>query len=634
MAQQVIWCKGNTTLYFTAASESLKEGDEFNGQTVTTAWGSDDILSTTTDIPAWATVVGQEMTQVVIDSSFQDVKLTSTSAWFQGCEKLASIEGLAFLNTQDVTTMSNMFYGCKSLKEINLNGLYTENLVNMANMFHGCTSLTSIDLNSLYTGKVKNMSSLFYGCTELKSVRLDSIDTYFLSDMSYMFSGCTGLDSLDLDSLNTMNVKDMSYMFNECTQLRSIKLSRLKTNSVQNMTHMFCNCRSLVTLDVSRFETSNVGSMSYMFYGCSSLESINVNSFRLRNIYVSISNMFRNCSSLTTIYCNLTWTNQHSGSMFLGCPRLVGGIAYDPNKTDAKYATPDNGYFTPLNKITYTVLWLRDISTLYFTDLDMISIGDYFEGHEVTNVWRGASVTDMDADYPGWYSINSSVRKIIIEEGFNDARPTNTCHWFSRCTGLITGLRYLNTEEVTDMSYMFQASIFTIEDDEGTIRFNTSKVKNMKYMFANSRIEVAELGIKQFDTHNVENMSYMFYGCTYLKELNVSSFNTNKVKNMSYMFYGCSKLKTIYCNDTWECASSTNMFSGCTSLPNYSEQCTDGMYANPAMGYFSRIAVSGISGIQSQATRKASLYDLSGRKINQPLKGKILIQDGKKILYR
>ena len=31
--------------------------------------------------------------------------------------------------------------------------------------------------------------------------------------------------------------------------------------------------------------------------------------------------------------------------MFLGCLKLKGAIAYDPQKLDVKYANPNNGYF-------------------------------------------------------------------------------------------------------------------------------------------------------------------------------------------------------------------------------------------------------------------------------------------------
>ena len=37
--------------------------------------------------------------------------------------------------------MSDMFYGCKSLKNINLSNFNSQNPTNMSNMFYGCKSL-------------------------------------------------------------------------------------------------------------------------------------------------------------------------------------------------------------------------------------------------------------------------------------------------------------------------------------------------------------------------------------------------------------------------------------------------------------------------------------------------------------
>ena len=60
--------------------------------------------------------------------------------------------------------------------------------------------------------------------------------------------------------------------------------------------------------------------------------------------------------------------------------------------------------------------------------------------------------------HPGWYTdgTNANVTKVVFNSSFADARPTTTYFWFYRMENLqsITGLSYLNTSEVTNMSYM------------------------------------------------------------------------------------------------------------------------------------------------------------------------------------
>ncbi len=45
-----------------------------------------------------------------------------------------------------------------------------------------------------------------------------------------------------------------------------------------------------------------------------------------------------------------------------------------------------------------------------------------------------------------------------------------------------------------------------------------------------------ELNLSNFNTENVTDMSYMFDYCKSLKELNIINFNTNNVINMRSMF--------------------------------------------------------------------------------------------------
>ena len=39
----VLWCEGNTTLYFLSSNETLKVGDKHDGQTITNLWKGTDV---------------------------------------------------------------------------------------------------------------------------------------------------------------------------------------------------------------------------------------------------------------------------------------------------------------------------------------------------------------------------------------------------------------------------------------------------------------------------------------------------------------------------------------------------------------------------------------------------------------
>ena len=76
-------------------------------------------------------------------------------------------------------------------------------------------------------------------------------------------------------------------------------------------------------------------------------------------------------------------------------------------------------------------------------------------------------------------------------------------------------------------------------------------------------------GLEYLNTANVTDMSLLFDHCQKLTSLDLSNFNTAKVTNMNRMFSNCSNLKAIYASDKFITAAVTkseNMFSYCGSL--------------------------------------------------------------------
>ena len=100
-------------------------------------------------------------------------------------------------------------------------------------------------------------------------------------------------------------------------------------------------------------------------------------------------------------------------------------------------------------------------------------------------------------------------------------------------------------------------------------------------------------GLEYLNTANVPDMSSLFDHCQKLTSFDLSNFNTAKVKNMNRMFSNCSNLKTIYASDKFKTAAVTkseNMFSYCGSLSGdidwTSDKATDKTYAKTGGGYF------------------------------------------------
>ena len=148
-------------------------------------------------------------------------------------------------------------------------------------------------------------------------------------------------------------------------------------------------------------------------------------------------------------------------------------------------------------------------STLFFKGSDKVPNG--------TNQWY---ITDNSLRKWSWLdkSLVKDYKKVVFEPSFAEAKPTSMMGWFFLMENLerIEGLQYLNTSEVTDMSYMFS-------------------------------------------------------GCSKLTELNLTYFETSKVETMFCIFVDCKALKTIYVGDGWDMSNLGNLsdgllFFGCDNL--------------------------------------------------------------------
>ena len=322
------------------------------------------------------------------------------------------------------------------------------------------------------------------------------------------FFNMQNLESMTgMSYLNTSEATNMSWMFYNCNKLTSLDLSSFNTSKVENMRSMFGRCSGLTILDLGRFNTSKV-----------------------TNMY----NMFFDCSDLQIIYVGSGWSTDavtNSEQMFYHCTSLVGGkgTTYDANHIDKAYAhidggTSNPGYFTAATEAYACYTPSNTTLTFYYDNSRDSRSGTTYDLN------TGSNDAGWDTD-----GTKSHVTRVVFDPSFADARPTTTFDWFYMMNNLesITGLRYLNTSEVT-------------------------------------------------------NMGHMFNSCYKLTSLDVSHFNTSRVTAMNCMFHDCRNLQTIYVGTGWSTAAVTysdNMFYKCSSLvggkgTTYNYSHVDAAYAH------------------------------------------------------
>ena len=268
--------------------------------------------------------------------------------------------------------------------------------------------------------------------------------------------------------------------FRDMAQLQTIYgLNYMNTSAVTHMVSMFRGCSSLTVLDLSSFSTANVIAMGGMFMGC---------------------------SNLRTIYAGSGWSTaavEASAGMFSSCTSLVGGqgTTFNSSHVGIDYAHIDGGpsnpgYFTEKGPEAYACYTPSNTTlTFYYDNQRSSRTGTTYDLN------TGDNITGWESD-----GTNANVTKVVFDSSFAGARPTTTSGWFYDMENLqsITGMSYLNTSEVTNMSWMF---------------YNCSKLTS--------------LDVSHFNTSKVTDMKMMLGSCWELTSLDLSSFNTSKVTDMT-----------------------------------------------------------------------------------------------------
>ena len=614
-------------------------------------------------------------------SWFNAEKVTNMESMFSECVNLTSLDLINF-STANVVNMDNMFYRCEKLVSLDLRGFKTANVTNMGHMFTGCINLTTIYVssNNWSVANVTESTNMFGACPSLVGgmgtvytgnfegadyahidggpsnpgylTQAPTLDVYAIFDnesrtMTHYYdekieerrAALTateeiiegqGYDSFywqhESTGINPVKVVfDASYARYDASWpngqiesyfwgplLKEIEgLENLNMNGVTDLSYLFADCTALTTLDLTRLDTRNITNMKGMFSGC---------------------------TSLTTIYVSEKWNTDKvtiSAKMFEDCNQLVGGqgTTFDAGHIDKEYARLDGGtdspgYFT--GPVPYAVI-TSDFTLTFYND-----------GQK--NARQGISYDLNEGENaPDWAEVRHAVKSVVFDRSFKTARPTTTFFWFQGMSSLesVTNLQYLNTSEVTNMSWMFRgcsalenldlssfntANVTDMHDmfenciclkSLNVSSFNTAKVTDMGNMFSDCR-SLTTLDLSNFDTRNVKTMSGMFYGCSGLTDLDltnfttatiekmnamfsgcnnlvtldITSFDTRKVTDMAGMFRGCSELKTIYIGPKWnteQVSSSENMFYNCTSIvgrqgTTYDANHIDAEYAHPDGG--------------------------------------------------
>ncbi|EAF2765363.1 BspA family leucine-rich repeat surface protein [Listeria monocytogenes] len=261
----------------------------------------------------------------------------------------------------------------------------------------------------------------------------------------------------------------------------------------------------LESVRIERSNLSRVTSFALAFYS-SGIEKVIIrdNNYPTAPSLLTTEGMFKNCSNLMEVDLSGLDTSAVTTmwDMFNSCRALE---ELDVSHFDTSSVT----------NMSYMFYDNRNLEVLDVSNLDT------------------SSVTDMYRVFNGC----EKLKKLDVSN-FDTSSATAMVQMFRNCSAL----------EKLDVS-----------------NFNTSLVTDMRAMFAGcTSLEV--LDVSNFDTSSVTNMAAMFSDNEKVEKLDLSTFDTSSVTNMGTMFKNCTALKSLYLDNFTHAASSTDMFTGTTSL--------------------------------------------------------------------
>ena len=152
-----IYTDSDKMLTFVKSDTQIKQGDLYNGKTVTTVYTgfNEEIYSYDTNKAPWTN-------KKIIEVTFEDeITPVSTATWFADIDSLTTVN-LENLNTSKVQNMSSMFRNSgNNLVISNIGNLDISRVVNMSYMFAGANISNLSDITNWNTGYVTNMKKMF-----------------------------------------------------------------------------------------------------------------------------------------------------------------------------------------------------------------------------------------------------------------------------------------------------------------------------------------------------------------------------------------------------------------------------------------------------------------------------------------
>ena len=478
---------------------------------------------------------------------------TGMSNWFAGLEKLTSID----IEDLDVTSLmfaDKMFYGCKSLKDIdfshfnnayNANGLETD----FESMFEGC-GFEKVDLTGLNLYATNNM---FANCEQLKEVKLGGANIDSWTTAKDMFKGCDlekiDLTGLDFDKFGANNLFDVDKS-DEGEANTKLVLDNITFANKNKVKSLFENDNYLSHInELSMNDVKLPADSSDLLSKFTQAETLSIDNIDVTNV-INYSNILANLDKLNKI----TISEELSKKMVeMGLTGKWQNV--DTNKVfDLEKSNP-----TQQGTATY----IRYEGEMSVEGKIQIIPKDFYKVIPYTNKEDIVKIT-FTKELEDTYLQNKYLLKPMSYWGIFDFDDNGLYMYYDGTGCVVFSCEEQDTMKIEDLKQFF-SGYTKLTTVKGWENVDTSSVKDMSYMF-NCCKSLIDADFENLDTSSLLNAQQMFAYCESLKNVDFSNFNPNKnCIKLDFLFYnsGIEKV-TMYGLDN--CTRMNYAFSRCSNL--------------------------------------------------------------------
>ena len=394
------------------------------------------------------------------------------------------------------------FRNTKSLKPVNFSDWVISEAEDTRSMFEG-SEIGQAILNNATFAKAKNTANMFKDTQSSSSIQLPKAVFGETTNTNSMFMNSSS-NIILLPQATFAKTTDFSNMFKGATNASTIDLSKITFSAATNLSGMFQDTSAeQLTLNNTNLAGNNITDMSFMFKN-SKVKNIDLGSMQTGPL-TSIVGMFKNTNNLETI--------------------TLPSVFNTSNITDMSSLFENNIKLTTINNLA---------------NLD------------TTNVRNMSRMFASDFYLP--------MQNIIPNLRANKVEDTSYMFYATRATSPVVFPATFNTENLTDMSYMFVG--FTVPSLDIS-NFKLGNVTTMEGTFSSESKTTAVGPVTwpsgQINMPRLTTMRALFKFNTAQNQIVLPTFKTPALTDTSYMFYGIGKIDKIDNINSLDTANVTTM---------------------------------------------------------------------------